>query len=106
MQKSVKQFQIIMKLIIGAHLYLIYCALIPQIKSQETDETSGFVCKAAKQPQQHCFFKCIASDTSTTERSVLPIAFHEVIHFSSHTLTLNLSTYLMRGERKGDEVRD
>lgn len=98
MQKSVKQFQIIMKLIISVHLYLIYCALIPEIKSHKTDE---LVCGATKQKQQQ-IVKCIASDTSTSEGHFFPIAFHQVMHFSSRTLTLNLSTLLMSTVREGD----
>lgn len=48
-----------------------------------------------------------ASDTPRTERSVLPIGFHEVIHFSLHTLTFIPDRLLMSaGGGGGDEVRD
>lgn len=86
MKKFVKQFQTTIKQNICIHLY----TFVSEIISLTTDGV--FVCRAAEHPQH----KCSASHTSTTQRSVLPIGFHEVIHFSSHTLTFIPNTLLMR----------
>lgn len=44
-------------------------------------------------------FKCTPSHISTTERSFPPLGFHELIHFSSHTLTFTPDTLFMSAGR-------
>lgn len=44
-------------------------------------------------------FKCTPSHISTTERSFPPLGFHELIHFSSHTLTFIPDTLFMSAGR-------
>lgn len=65
---------------------------------------SVFVGRAAKHPQH--VFTCSSSDISATERSVPPLGFHEVIHFSSHTLTFIPNTLLMSAGGDVDEGKD
>lgn len=80
----------------------VFClvALVSEIKGLEVCAQS---CKATTTEG----FNCSASDMSATERSILPVGFHEVIHFSSHTLTFIPNTLLMSAGGGGvDEVRD
>lgn len=87
-----------MKEIICVHLHFFKHVFPRDIDSDDKgamDEMCGFVSRAAKHPQQQVF-KCTALNTSMVERSVPPKGFHEVIHFSSHTLTFIPNALLMR----------
>lgn len=50
---------------------------------------------------QRCVFsKYSPSEASTTERSFSPLGFHELIHFSSHTLTFTPNAIFMSAGRE------